>query len=223
VEMLVLVPLYVILWLCTRYVYDVARAGIEAQRLPRNQVWNVAAHECQGGGDVESLGRIEIEGPLAGYLSKVTSVLEFLEPSVDEGWGEAVRGEKDVTIQRPPALGGTTTRHGAHALFCSKTGTREWTFEQVLKKTCEELHIPDKWCPEMDDPFIPPFEPPEFPKPTPRPPLALPAPPKFPALPAPPRYPALPAPPKRLGLPAPPPRPALPAPPNRLLLPPPTP
>jgi hypothetical protein len=148
VEMVFVLPLYVLLWLLCNHAYTLYVATINNIATVRDCAWQFAARGCKG-----APGRCNVRGPTPGLppdgpsfgaLTKVISSFPALSESLIGPYDNSSRIEKMVSIPAPTSLGFPPVRlTSIYGSMCDEAPTVKWTALSVFEASCVLL---GKFC-----------------------------------------------------------------------------
>ena len=148
VEVIVLVPLFALLWQIANILHAVNVRAIHASEETRSCAWRYALRGCKSipaGCPISSLGELEgeeLESAAKGGFATVGSRLRFLEGTLGSRHGRLIESRRDDRVRNP--LWRYIPIRSAHAVMCN-TPTLEWTEPEVVSSGCDALI--DRWCP----------------------------------------------------------------------------
>ena len=147
-EMVFVLPLYVLLWLLCNHAYTLYLATVGNIATVRDCAWQFAASGCKS-----ATGNCSIQGPTFGLppdgqslsgLDQVASNLAPLSPSLLGPYDRSSRVEKIISIPAPTSLGIRPVRlTSTYGSMCDETPTVKWTPLLVFEANCNLL---GKFC-----------------------------------------------------------------------------
>lgn len=145
VELIVVVPIYILLWLFANYAYGSYTLVLNNVSVVRDCAWTMASSRCD-----TRPGSCTVNGPIpeppasgaiGSALGQVTSTFVALTPTLRGPFGNGFRAEKSVSLPGPPALGlAAVTTRSVYAAACDeKLLPPLWTTETLFLASCEKL------------------------------------------------------------------------------------
>jgi len=148
VEVIVLVPLFVLLWQIANILHAVNVRAIHASGETRSCAWRYALRGCKSipaDCPISPLGELdtgELEAAAGGAFATVGSRLSFLQETLGSLHGVVIESSRDDSVKNP--LWRDIPIHADHAVMCN-TPTLEWIEPDVVASGCRALI--GRWCP----------------------------------------------------------------------------
>jgi len=148
VEVIVLVPLFVLLWQIANILHAVNVRAIHASEETRSCAWRYALRGCRSipaGCPISPVGELDasqLEAAARGGFAVVGNRLRFLEGTLGSLHGTVIESRRDDSVANP--LWHDIPIRSQHAVMCN-TPTLEWTEPEVVSSSCDALI--DRWCP----------------------------------------------------------------------------
>jgi hypothetical protein len=148
VEVIVLVPLFALLWQIGNILHDVNVTAIHAFGETRSCAWRYALRGCRSipdGCPMSTVGELdggELEAAASGGFATIGGRLSFLKETLASRHGKLIESRRDTSVANP--LWRDIPIHSAHAVMCN-TPTLEWTEPDVVSSSCDALI--GRWCP----------------------------------------------------------------------------
>jgi len=148
VEMVFVVPLYVLLWLLANHAFILYVNVINSVATVRACAWQFAASGCKNAPPACAVRGptpgLPPDGPSFSNLEQVASSFEPLSASLLGPYDNALVTEKIVSIPAPPALGFRPVRlKSDYGVMCDDRPTVSWTVLSVFEANCPLL---GKFC-----------------------------------------------------------------------------
>ncbi len=151
IEMLVVFPVFVSLWLLGMYVAGFNVVELENQERIRSCAWFYATSGCeqlppqcdvqQQGPTVMSDGALRAAA--AGKFDTIAQRIPILAPELASLHGQTFEMRRKARVPRPALFGGSVEVGGQHAMMCNARKA-DWTFPILFRPICEAL-MPSRW------------------------------------------------------------------------------
>jgi hypothetical protein len=152
VELLLVVPLIALLWMCALYVHRLGESNVRVQRQARQCAWAHAAGGCRGevpaGCELEGPARLdgpELDRVAGSGLASVVSPIQSLAAQLRAPAGNEVIARGTAEVSRPPLIGGPARATGAVRMMCNDR-PRAPQLPEVMDLTCTGLLGPEGRC-----------------------------------------------------------------------------
>ncbi len=149
VEVIVLVPLFVLLWQIANILHGLNVEAIHATGETRSCAWRYALRGCRSipsGCRISSHGEVDggdLEAAAHDGFATVGDHLPFLSGTLRSLHGEVIEARRDDMVSASP-LWRDIPVHAQHSVMCN-TPTLEWLEPDVVSETCRALN--GWWCP----------------------------------------------------------------------------
>ncbi|MEA2698717.1 MAG: hypothetical protein QOI66_2988 [Myxococcales bacterium] len=148
IEMVFVLPLYVLLWLLCNHAYTLYVAAITNIATVRDCAWQFAVNGCKSPpGNCTTQGPtpgLPPDGPSLSGLSRVASSFPALSPSLIGPYDKSLTIKKIISIPAPTSLGFPPVRlTSTYGSMCDEAPTVKWTALEVFEAHCNLL---GKFC-----------------------------------------------------------------------------
>jgi hypothetical protein len=149
VEMIVVVPLFLLLWQIANIVHAVNVGAARASEETRSCSWRHALRGCEAvpsGCQIAHDGRLagpELEGASGGAFLTIGRILPFLHSTMNDKHGSLVEAYRFTRVRNP--LWSDIPIRAGHVVMCN-TPTLEFTEAEVVRRTCTTM-TGGSWCP----------------------------------------------------------------------------